>query len=101
MISSAPTASAARLAPSTTRCGRWGIRIRALALGARRPALGPVPHDDGRAACPFGQGAPLATDRETGAAPAEQTARLEARDEIEVIVSARRGTEPREGRGGA
>ncbi len=65
-------------------------------LGAGRLALGTVHQDDGRAALPFGQGTPLATDREAGAAAAEQPACLEARDEIEVVVSARKCAEPRE-----
>ena len=79
-IRSAPTASAAISAPSRTRCGRSRSRVRSFALSGS-PSAPLTRTTAGPPGLP-GDRAPLAPDREAGAAAPEQAAGLEGRDRV-------------------
>jgi hypothetical protein len=63
-------------------------------LGTRHFTFGAIGHDHGLAAAAVGQCTPLAPDRETRAASAEEAARVEVGDEIAPVGRAWQAAEP-------
>ncbi len=74
----------------------WPVGHQDPVLGARRLAFRSVHHDDGSAVPVLRQRTPLSTHGEAGSAPAEQTTRLQVREEVVMAIGGRHGAEPGE-----